>query len=356
MYEQMRINSHKGQYTVDFDDAGLKKLGEWDEMTTHFIVDQKVAQLYPEALLPVLNSNSVVLLEAMEDNKSLEKIPEYVESLVNKKIRRNHTLIAIGGGIIQDITCFLSSTMLRGIDWVFYPTTLLSQADSCIGSKSSINCSGTKNILGTFNPPKQINLSTRFLSTLEQSELKSGMGEILKVHAIAGPKYFSKIKNNYNALFSNSRLMMEAIHDSLKIKKSYIEKDEFDQGPRQVFNYGHSFGHAIEAATHFAIPHGIAVSIGCDMANFCALRLGISTNQIFDNMHPIFQANYQGYENVEIPFELFITAIGKDKKNTGKDILSLILPNQVGKIFKDHYTNDEDLQKIFKEYLSKLKK
>jgi 3-dehydroquinate synthase len=142
---------------------------------------------------------------------------------------------------------------------------------------------------------------------------------------------------------------------SLEIKKEFIEKDEFDKGIRLVFNYGHSFGHAIEDATNFLIPHGIAVSIGCDMANYCAFRLGISTEQILKSMSPTLKANYQGYEKLEIPFESFLSALGKDKKNIGKDSFSLILPDQKGKIFKDRYSNNPTLRGIFKDFLSGLK-
>ena len=149
--------------------------------------------------------------------------------------------------------------------------------------------------------------------------------------------------------------MMKRIRRSLEIKKEYIEKDEFDKGPRLVFNYGHSFGHAIEAATNFAIPHGIAVSIGCDMANYCAFRLGISTEQIWKSMSTTLKANYQGYEKVEIPFESFITALGKDKKNIGNDSFSLILPDQKAKIFKDSYSNNSTLRGFFKDFLTGLK-
>ena len=203
----MKIQSHKGSYTVEFDDESIERFAEWDLDTTHFIVDRKVDQLYPELLQPVLEAPSVLLLDALETNKSLEKLPDYVEFLVNKKIRRNHTLVAIGGGIMQDITSFLAATILRGVEWIFYPTTLLSQADSCIGSKSSINCRGSKNILGTFAPPQKIYLSTTFLSTLEFRELKSGVGEMLKVHAIAGPHEFQSIASEYEALFTNSEVI-----------------------------------------------------------------------------------------------------------------------------------------------------
>ena len=355
MSEQMKIQSHKGSYSVDFDNSCIEKFADWNFETTHLIVDRKVAQLYPEQLQSVLEAPSVLLLDALETNKSLEKLPDYVDFLVNNKIRRHHTLVAIGGGIVQDITSFLASTLLRGLEWIFYPTTLLSQADSCIGSKSSINCRGTKNILGTFTPPKKIYVSTCFLNTLEISELKSGVGEMLKVHAIAGPHDFQSIADDYDGLFSDSETMMKRIRRSLEIKKENIEKDEFDKGPRLVFNYGHSFGHAIESATGFAIPHGIAVSIGCDMANYCAAKLGVCGEKIWKDMHPTFKKNYQDYETVDIPFESFLSALGKDKKNISADSFSLILPDKNARIFRDSYLNSPKVKDVFSEFLTKLK-
>jgi len=351
----MKIQSHQGPYYVEFVDDFIKQFKNWDFGRSHFIVDRKVAQLYSEQLKPVLEAPSVLLLEANEENKSLENLSDYVEFLVNNKIRRDHTLVAIGGGIMQDITSFLATTMLRGLDWCFFPTTLLAQSDSCIGSKSSINCRGTKNILGTFKPPKQIYLSTNFLATLKLEELKSGVGEMLKVHAIAGPSDFLLISTEYNELFSSSKILLKTIRRSLEIKKKFVEKDEFDQGSRLVFNYGHSFGHAIEAATNFAIPHGIAVSIGCDMANYCASRLGVSNEKIWGSMSNTFRKNYQGYEAINIPFELFISALDKDKKNIGKGSFSLILPNQKAKLFRDSYSNNLALRGIFKDFFAVLK-
>jgi len=348
----MEIQSHKGNYIVEFKDDFLGIFGEHDFETTHFIIDNQVANLYSEILQNVLSSPSVLLLDAIEKNKSIEKIPDYIDFLVDKKIRRNHTLVAIGGGIIQDITSFLAATLLRGVEWVFYPTTLLSQGDSCIGSKSSINCRGSKNILGTFTPPQKIIVFTDFLKTLKLRELKSGVGEMLKVHVIAGPSEFKSIASDYKELFTNSKKMLNRIRRSLEIKKEYVEKDEFDKGPRLVFNYGHSFGHAIESATDYAIPHGIAVSIGCDMANYCAFRLGVSNEQVWESMSPTFKANYQGYEKKDIPFGPFLSALGKDKKNIGKKSFSLILPDQKAKIFKDSYPDNPSLRSIFKDFLT----
>ena len=127
----------------------MNKLNTNPPVNTHFIIDDHVADIYSDSLCNVLKSPSVLRIEAREDNKSLARFPEYVEHLVTQQIRRDHTLIAIGGGIIQDITCFLSATLLRGINWQFFPTTLLAQSDSCIGSKSSINSGELKNILGS---------------------------------------------------------------------------------------------------------------------------------------------------------------------------------------------------------------
>ncbi len=353
--EIIKIKSHKGIYTVELDDLNSDQFSEWNKDKTHFIVDSKVAQLYPTLLKQVLLAPSVLLLEALEKNKSVEKLPDYIEFLVDNKIRRNHVLVAIGGGIIQDITSFISATILRGVEWVFYPTTLLSQADSCIGSKSSINCRGAKNIMGTFTPPKKIYLSTNFLNTLNKSELKSGVGEMLKVHAIAGLNDFKSIASDYNELFIKNEKMQYRIKRSLEIKKAYIEKDEFDQNHRLIFNYGHSFGHAIESATNYKIPHGIAVSIGCDMANYCAYRLGVSNKDIWRSMSPTFKENYEGYEKVEIPFDPFLSALGKDKKNEDINSFSLIFPDNEGNIFKDIYPNNSKLRKIFLEFLTTLK-
>ncbi|OGQ55222.1 MAG: hypothetical protein A3J24_09105 [Deltaproteobacteria bacterium RIFCSPLOWO2_02_FULL_53_8] len=191
--EKLVIQSHKGPYTVWFDDGLLHDPGCLMDGEPHFLVDSNVACLYAQKLRDILAHPNAILIDATEDNKSLEKIIPIFERLVQNKVRRGHVLVAIGGGIIQDITCFIASTLLRGLPWRFTPTTLLSQADSCIGSKSSINLGDTKNILGTFNPPQQIFIDSGFLDTLEHKEVQSGVGEIAKVHAIDGVTSFDRL-------------------------------------------------------------------------------------------------------------------------------------------------------------------
>ena len=354
--ESMIIESHKGKYSVNFCENGAEHLvNNLPDQNYHIIIDKRVAELYSSELNSILGHNSVLKIIALECNKSLEVMSNYVNHLINKKIRRGDILIAIGGGIIQDITCFLAATLLRGIDWHFYPTTLLAQADSCIGSKSSINCGDSKNLLGTFTPPKMVVIGSNFLKTLDEKDVRSGIGEMLKVHAISGIEAFGEISTQYNDLFIDDKTMQSFIHRSLEIKKIYIELDEFDNGPRNIFNYGHSLGHAIEAATNFSIPHGIAVTIGLDMANWLSPQIGDGDMKHYIRMHDVLSNNYQGFEDIDISIDLFMSALEKDKKNIGKGEVTLILPNRKAIISKNRYTNDESFRSLCSKYLSEMR-
>lgn len=354
MSEDLVIQSHKGPYRVHFLDDVATTLAHACAPGAHYIVDRKVAGLYAKELAPILNSPSVLLVDALEENKSLGRFPEYVRHLVGHGIRRDQVLVAIGGGIIQDITCFLAATLLRGVDWLFVPTTLLAQADSCIGSKSSINCGDAKNVLGTFTPPREILLTARFLDTLDERDVRSGIGEMLKVHAIEGPAAFDEIAAAYAELLHDRPTMVRYLRRSLEIKQRYIEKDEFDRGLRNVFNLGHSFGHAIEAATDFAIPHGIAVTIGIDMANHLAIHLGVGARETFARMHPVLKANYRGYEATPVPPDPFLSALSKDKKNQGSDV-TLILLDREARVFRNRYRADAAFAATCETYLTRIR-
>ena len=350
----LTIASHKGPYCVSFGApfAGLENgLGEKE----HLIIDAKVAELYSGVLLRALAGPNVLKIGAVEKNKALEKIPEYILALIGQKTRRGDVLVAVGGGIIEDIAAFIAAVLFRGMPWRFYPTTLLAQADSCIGSKSSINVGAYKNQVGTFTPPQSIHVSTEVLETLTDADFRSGIGEMIKVHLIAGEEDFEKIKRDYPELKRDKQVLMNAIRRSLEIKKGLIEKDEFDQKERLILNYGHSFGHAIESATDYAVPHGIAITIGMEMANFVSRRLGLISEEIFQRTHALLAKNYRGFETVPVPEERFFAALTKDKKNVGKDV-SLILMRGPGKVFQYHHPNDEPFRVLCREYFNGRKK
>jgi 3-dehydroquinate synthase len=323
--DEMWIQSRTGRYSVIFDEVVPLNLLDGLESEPHFLVDANVAKLYASRLKSVLAHRNTVVIDATEQNKSLQGTVPIFERLVLNNVRRDHTLIAIGGGVVQDITCFIASTLLRGVAWRFVPTTLLAQADSCIGSKSSINLGKAKNILGTFNPPRTVLIYTEFLGSLDMKEIRSGVGEIIKVHAISGAAAFDGLAADFGRIFDDSSLLLRYIRSALLIKKPYIEEDEYDRGIRNIFNYGHSFGHAIESATNYGVPHGIAVTMGMQMANFIAVMRGLLPTAHYERMRPILRMNYGSYVEVAIPIDALLAALLKDKKNTST-ALRLIFP------------------------------
>ncbi len=325
MSENISIQSYKGIYSVIFADNLLGNANQLLASDPHFLIDSNVAAIYADKLSSVLTNKNTVVIEATEVNKSIDHVIPIFERLIANNIRRDHTLVAIGGGIVQDITCFIASTLLRGLAWKFVPTTLLAQADSCIGSKSSINLGKTKNAIGTFNPPNEVIVCTDFLDTLEDKDIFSGLGEILKVHAIDSAVSFDQLSADYEQLTSDRSLLRAYIRRALLIKQRFIEVDEFDRGVRNIFNYGHSFGHAIEAATNFAIPHGVAVSMGMDMANRIAVLRELLPAHQFTRMHQVLFKNYESFAKTTLPLDSLLMALLKDKKNTSSKLV-LILP------------------------------
>lgn len=305
-----KIRSHSGPYYVTFVD-NILDTDIISTLGTHYIVDKNV---YP---LLKINLPNVVLIDATEGTKSYQGIEPIITELLGMKLRRDCKLVAIGGGITQDIACFIATTFMRGINWSFVPTTLLAQADSCIGSKSSINFNSYKNLLGSFTPPNEVYISTEFLTTLDDRDFKSGVGEIIKLLLVA------------NTLVKPREITRSNIKDyirrSLIIKKRFIEADEFDQDVRQVLNYGHCIGHGIESASNFAIPHGIAITMGMDVANRFAYLEGLITQDWYEAVHEILFENYKDFSDVFVDVDKVSNALTKDKKNTGNKI-NFVLP------------------------------
>lgn len=327
MPEPITIRSYKGEYRVDFADRAVTSadLSEPGDPPVHVLTDARVAQLYAGPLADLLARPTTIRIEATEPNKAIDRIIPVIEQLVAGGIKRDHVLLAVGGGIIQDITCFIASTLMRGIEWRFVPTTLLAQADSCIGSKSSVNLGEAKNILGTFNPPARIVIDPAFLDTLDPVDVRSGIGEIIKVHAIAGPAAFDRLAAGFTDLSRDRAVLARFMRDALLIKQRFIEEDEFDMGIRNIFNYGHSFGHAIEAATEFGVPHGIAVTMGMAIANHVAAARGLTSIANRDRMAGILTANTAEFARYPVPLDKMLTALTKDKKNTSTHLV-VILP------------------------------
>ena len=275
-----------------------------------------------------IECDNIVLIDASELAKEYSYIFDIINKIVNNGFKRNNRLIAIGGGVVQDITGFISSILYRGIEWTFYPTTLLAQGDSCIGSKTSINLGKYKNLVGNFYPPSKIIIDSNFLKTLPEKQIMSGIGEMTHYFLIDGRNGFDYIKRNHNK-FDN---LDEITYKSLMIKKRMVEIDEFDQRERKIFNYGHSFGHAIETITNYEIPHGIAVSYGMSISNYVSYKLGHLSFDEYLEMESLLKKIYSYIDLPKFDIDQYIEILKKDKKNVGSD-LGLILTKGMGNMF-----------------------
>ena len=313
------------------------------------IIDEKIKEIYSSITEAIPETNFLIDIVAHEKQKSYEGLIPIINKLISGGFRKNHRLIGIGGGITQDITAFIASIMYRGVEWIFFPTTLLAQGDSCIGSKTSINFGVYKNQVGGFYPPNRIYIDLNFLDTLSSADLQSGLGEMSHYFVVSSEEDFKKYKQNYTPALSNKTVLANMISKSLEIKKSYIEIDEFDQNERQVFNYGHSFGHAIESLTNYTIPHGIAVSFGMDMANYISVKMELLKPEIRNEIRELLEKIWEGYNIKNIDIEKFCNALAKDKKNVGKE-LRLILCKGYGQVFKAPVKNDLKLKNWISEY------
>lgn len=290
--------------------------------------------------LPVLPKDfNIVKLSISESTKSFENIPNIIDNLPIG-FNKTNKLIAIGGGITQDIVSFVSSILFRGVDWVFFPTTLLAQGDSCIGGKTSINYKNSKNQLGGFYPPQQIFINPNFIKTLPLKDVTSGLGEMLHF-------YLTSSRKDYKYFLDNKSQLDLLIKRCLEIKKHFIEIDEFDRGERLLLNYGHTFGHAIEGATQYNIPHGIAVSLGMDIANFISWKLGYLSGKDYLDIKEILKEIYRD-NKVPTPTKM-VPFLKKDKKNT-TDQLTCVLTQGPGKMFL-HQLDYNIVLKYINEYI-----
>lgn len=323
----MIIKSYRRDYSVDFTDS-LDFLDSFHGNNHFFIVDANIVANYPvEERLP---KQRTFVLDATEENKTLDRASDIIDRLVTMDSKKKTILVAIGGGIVQDLTCFVASVLYRGINWVLVPTTLLAQTDSCIGSKSSINYKGFKNLLGTFYPPSKIIVSNRFLDSLTDRDYLSGLGEIAKIQMMISKNNFRDFSENLDKIVGRDyREVYRFVESTLDYKKGLIEEDEFDAGIRNILNFGHTFGHAIESTTHYYVPHGQAVSIGMLIANRVSVARGlIDKTYVSEIERTLLQIISPEFKKAEVySADGIVKAMRMDKKFTGAHNCVLLTEN-----------------------------
>ena len=310
MYSQINVKSKIKDYSVNF--VTLSEIHKLIGEDYHLaVVDKNVANYFPK-----FNLGDVIVLDTDEDLKSWRGLEKIFDEFAAKKVNTQTKLIVIGGGVLQDAVGFCASVYCRGIEYYLVPTTLLSQIDSCVGGKTSINYGSRKNILGTFYPPKEILICEDWLYSLNKENFCSGLGELFKFDILRNKIQESKV----DELISRNENVLHHIYESLKYKISILEIDEFDKKERKYLNFGHTFGHALEITSNYKLSHGYAVVIGC----LIALKISVD---LFDyNKEGFFLAlnlaknilkNTINIEENWFDYDSLMECVKSDKKNTG---------------------------------------
>ncbi len=319
MYE-ISVSSNSGTYTIRInkseDPISIPGIAIVDSNTkSHLVTD---------------DSSEFIFVEASEEVKTLPSCESVILKLNDLGLKRSDTISAVGGGTTQDLATLAASLYMRGIPWVYYPTTLMSMTDSCIGGKSAINAGDRKNLIGNFYPPTEIQINTRFLETNSDIDIVNGLSEAVKICFARGASVFEQYLSMPSSLMpSNDEDTARLINHTLTTKKWFVEIDEFDVRERQLLNFGHSFAHALESATSYSIPHGTAVGIGMIAAlkhpessstdsskmliDYSLKMLTRTKSSIIDGMKQFDEAK-------------FLTALDRDKKNSN-EFLRLVLLN-----------------------------
>ena len=309
------------------------------------ITDTNVDKFYGDVVNNALEEKGYktlkVVLPAGEKSKSIDSLMVLYNKLLDFNLNRGNLIIALGGGVIGDLTGFCASTLLRGIPFVQVPTSLLAQIDSSIGGKVAVDLPRGKNLVGSFYHPKAVFIDPNVLHTLDRKFLNDGLGEAIKYGLIKDRGLFETLSeiNSYDELFENLEYI---IYNCCDIKRGVVERDEKDTGERMLLNFGHTIGHAIEKIQNYeGYSHGEAVSIGmyciakrCEDMGFCPEGISESIKEVLVKFN-------LPYDIGDIDKDKIVEAIGVDKKNIGKS-MNLILIKDIGESFI-HKISREDI-------------
>ena len=340
------ISSNLYDYDVSFIDSFEEQLSQYGSNTA-FIIDKNVYELY-RMRLKSINEARVFFMDAVEEKKDMQTVLDILEFFSSIHVKKDWVVVVIGGGITQDVATIACDLYLRNVKWEFFPTTLLSMSDSCIGGKSGINYKNMKNQIGVFFPPRHIYIDTHFIETLKDEDYVNGWGELLKFSLTKDEQFYLSVKNEKEYIPCKNIALY--LYNGLMTKKSIIEEDEFDIGVRRLLNYGHTFGHALEAYTNNTISHGRAVLWGMDVANYIALRKGMISAEYYHEVKELICRDFLKNEIVVSEPKTLFEILKTDKKANGSCINFALLSGRSSLVIVPVELNEELLH-IFEDYL-----
>lgn len=291
------------------------------------ITDDNVDKFHSENIMNMLKDNGFNAIKFVfnhgEENKTMKTICDILEFMAENNVTRSDLIIALGGGIVGDVSGYAASSYLRGIDFIQVPTSFLAAIDSSVGGKTGVNLKAGKNLAGAFYQPRLVVCDIKTFDTLPHENFTEGVSETIKYGVICDKEIF-------NLLLENETFDVESVIERcVSIKAQIVSEDEFDTGRRQLLNFGHTIGHAIEKATDFKITHGMAVGIGMAFISHISDEMGWSKEITYPKVVKCLE-NHNIPISIDIETDELLSTMVKDKKRMG-DVINLVIPEEIGK-------------------------
>jgi len=333
---------------TSFDALGeeLSKL-ETQEKRICIVTDSKVDELYAQSIIAEISGycKKVVkfVFQAGEEQKNLDTVKDAYRFLIEQEFDRKDMLLALGGGVVGDLTGFVAATYLRGIDFVQIPTTLLAQCDSSIGGKTGVDFDGYKNMVGAFKMPRLVYMNVSALTTLEDRQFFAGFAEVMKYGLIKDSNFYEwLIDKMYEICERDADTLVEMVTKSCTVKKLVVEKDPTEQGERALLNLGHTIGHAIEKAKNFELYHGECVALGTVAAAYISWKKEMLSMEEYYEIRDMFVPFYLPISVEDIDPQEILQLTKSDKKmKAGK--IRFVLLKKIGKAVIDSTVTDEEI-------------
>ena len=356
----IRVNLSSNSYNISIDKGLLQEIGdilvqEKSPSKTLLITDKNIERVYGGIVSKSLSRKKfdvrLIALKPGEDQKTLDTALLLYDACFDHKLDRNSLIVALGGGVVGDISGFIAATFMRGIPFIQVPTSLLAQVDSSIGGKVAVNHPRGKNMIGSFYQPRAVFIDTDTLSTLPAVELVAGLVEVIKYGVIRDAELFAFIENSlYNILQLNHNALENIIATSCKIKANVVEEDEKEIHLRAILNYGHTIGHAIETVTNYTkYRHGEAVAMGMLYATRIAMEMGLTDTTVLERQLSLIKRLGLPL-HTGLKAEDIVKTLYSDKKViSGR--LRFILPTKIGEVIISDQVTEEIIYRVLKKPL-----
>ncbi len=318
------------------------------------LTDSNVNEFYGQIMLDALTQAgrkaSIMEIPAGEASKNMSTVMYIAGNLLAAGADRETLLIALGGGVVGDLTGFIASVYMRSVPYIQIPTTLVGQVDSAIGGKTAVDLPQGKNLMGTFYQPRAVFADLNFLDTLPDKEFNNGLAEIIKYGIIEDEKMFKYLEENMDAIKSRDSVhLMKMVETCCRIKKSIVEIDEREQGLRRILNFGHTLGHALEAVSGYALSHGEGVALGMIAAAKLSVKMHyLPENELTRVENMIRQAGLPTRVEAVLDSKAVISRLKMDKKK--KDgVIHFVLIKKIGMPFVNGSISDQLIEEVLEE-------